>query len=59
MAPPVSDVDVFVGVDMAKEDHFAQAISRDGTDCSAERSATTKPRSNNSSPTPAPTGASL
>lgn len=32
MAPPVSDVDVFVGVDMAKEDHYAQAISRDGVE---------------------------
>lgn len=33
MAPPVvTEIDVFVGIDMAKQDHYAQAISRDGTE---------------------------
>ena len=32
MAPAVTGIDVFVGIDMAKQDHYAQAISRDGTE---------------------------
>jgi transposase len=33
MAPPaVAEIDVFVGIDMAKGDHYAQAISADGTE---------------------------
>ena len=32
MAPAVTEIDVFVGIDMAKQDHYAQAISRDGTE---------------------------
>ena len=32
MAPAVTGIDVFVGIDMAKQDHYAQAISRDGAE---------------------------
>ena len=32
MAPTVTEIDVFVGIDMAKGDHYAQAICRDGTE---------------------------
>lgn len=32
MTPAVTEIDVFVGIDMAKGDHYAQAISRDGTE---------------------------
>lgn len=32
MAPAVTEIDVFVGIDMAKQDHYAQAIRADGTE---------------------------
>lgn len=48
MAPSVIDPDVFVGIDMAKEHHYAQAISRTGVKLFKTRSATTRRRSNNS-----------
>lgn len=32
MHPSVTDIDVFVGIDMAKQDHYAQAVRRDGVE---------------------------
>lgn len=52
------DPDVSIGMDMAKEDHYARRSAATESSCSNVRSATTNRRSNNSYPTPASTGGS-
>jgi hypothetical protein len=55
MAPAVTGIDVFVGIDMAKQDHYAKRSVATAPNCSNARSSTTRPRSPGSSTTLAPT----